>query len=238
MSTFNLNYPTGSHQLCSILGFVILPAFLSPRQQRDLIRACLRNHARAPNENNLNIHYAVLPNGLWREWEAYTSRATSDSTTPEPIVQSKHEEKEMDAQMEVESGRRQLINNAPANVDNFEEMRAVPKPAPTPSNTTSPLPLSAILLKLRWSNIGHFYHWGTKSYEFDREYIPIPEEIRNICQDAVNSLKWEEVWKDGADHKSGDWGDDGPDWNDWHETFCEFIFGYFIFSRFIYFASS
>lgn len=238
MSTFNLNYPTGSHQLCSILGFVILPAFLSPRQQRDLIRACLRNHARAPNENNLNIHYAVLPNGLWREWEAYTSRATSDSTTPEPIVQSKHEEKEMDAQMEVESGRRQLINNAPANVENFEEMRAVPKPAPTPSNTTSPLPLSAILLKLRWSNIGHFYHWGTKSYEFDREYIPIPEDIRNICQDAVNSLKWEEVWKDGADHKSGDWGDDGPDWNDWHETFCEFIFGYFIFSRFIYLASS
>ena len=168
----------------------------------------------------------MLQNGLWREWEAYTSRAANDSTTQEPVVEPKYAEEEIDAQVKGESGSRQLINNTPASVDNFEEMRAIPKPAPTPSNTTSPLPLSAILPKLRWSNIGHFYHWGTKSYEFDRQYIPIPEDIRNICQDAVNSLKWEEVWKDGADHKSGDWGADGPDWNDWHETFCKFTLVY------------
>jgi alkylated DNA repair protein alkB family protein 1 len=110
-------------------------------------------------------------------------------------------------------------------MENFDELRLVPKPPPIPSNTASPLPLSAILPKLRWSNIGHFYHWGTKSYEFDREHIPVPDDIRNICRDAVNSLKWEEVWKDGANHKSGDWGPDGPDWKDWHETFCEFAFG-------------
>jgi len=132
--------------------------------------------------------------------------------------------------MEVDSGKRELVNNAPASVENFEEMREVPKPAPTPSNTTSTVPLSEILPKLRWSNIGHFYHWGTKSYEFDRKYIPIPDDIRDICQDAVNSLKWGEVWKDGADHKSGDWGADGPDWMDWHETFCEFTPGYGIFN--------
>ena len=146
-----------------------------------------------------------------------------------PFIQPKHVEG-VATQMEVDSGRRELVNNAPASVENFEEMRAVPKPAPPPSNTTSPVPLSAVLPKLRWSNIGHFYHWGTKSYEFDREYIPVPDDIRDICRDAVNSLKWEEVWKYGADHKSGDWGADGPDWMDWHETFCEFTFGYVIFN--------
>ena len=204
-----------------------MPAFLSPRQQRDLIRACLRNHAHAPNENNLNIHYSVPSGGLWNEWEAYTAKAVNNSTIPEPVVQPKQG---VATQVEVGSGKRQLINNTPASVENFEEIRAIPKPTPTPSNTTSPLPLSAILPKLRWSNLGHFYHWGTKSYEFDREYIPVPDDIHDICRDAVNSLKWDEVWKDCADHKSGDWGAGGPDWRDWHETFCEFIFRYKAFN--------
>jgi alkylated DNA repair protein alkB homolog 1 len=168
----------------------------------------------------------VPPDGLWNEWETYTSKAANGPTTPEPIVQPKHAEEGTPAQTEVGSGRRQPINNTPASMANFEEMRAVPKPAPAPSNTAPSLPLSAVLPKLRWSNIGHFYHWGTKSYEFDREHIPVPDDIRDICQDAVNSLNWEEVWKDDADRKIGDWGADGPDWKEWHETFCEFTFGY------------
>jgi alkylated DNA repair protein alkB homolog 1 len=93
------------------------------------------------------------------------------------------------------------------------------KVASPPSSTVSPLPLSCLINKLRWSNIGHFYHWGTKSYQFDRELVPIPCDIKNTCQRAVINVQWSDVWKDGAGLESGEWEMDKPDWDRWPETF-------------------
>ncbi|KAG1826996.1 uncharacterized protein BJ212DRAFT_1474195 [Suillus subaureus] len=46
-------------------GLVILPSFVSPQDQRRLVQWALRDHARHPNETNLDAHY-ILPNeGLW-----------------------------------------------------------------------------------------------------------------------------------------------------------------------------
>ncbi|KAF8260437.1 hypothetical protein EI94DRAFT_1773707 [Lactarius quietus] len=46
-------------------GLVILPSFVSEETQRDLIRWSLCEHARYPNETNLDTHYILPQSGLW-----------------------------------------------------------------------------------------------------------------------------------------------------------------------------
>jgi alkylated DNA repair protein alkB homolog 1 len=175
----------------------------------------LEEHACPPNENNLDTHYQLPNNGLWPTWKAYRRQRKRDTSIQEPLIETKAA---TDTQANTES-KRTLIDNEPASVENFAEMQAVAKLAAPPSTTLTPLPLSSIIHKLRWSNIGHFYHWGTKSYQFDRALIPIPSDIKEICQRAVKVVQWDDVWKDGADLKSGDWEMGQPDWERWHETF-------------------
>jgi alkylated DNA repair protein alkB family protein 1 len=198
------------------IGFVLLPGFLSQQEQRQLIRATLEDHARYPNENNLDTHYQLPTNGLWRAWKEHRLQRQFDPNTEEPVIQIKAS---TSIQVTSES-RRTLIDNDPASIENFAEMQAVAKVPFPPSSTLSPLPLSCLINKLRWSNIGHFYHWGTKSYQFDRELVPIPGDIKETCRRAVINVQWSNVWKDGADLESGEWEMDKPDWDKWHETFC------------------
>jgi alkylated DNA repair protein alkB homolog 1 len=106
-------------------------------------------------------------------------------------------------------------------VENFEDIQALAKPAAPSSSSLTPLPLSSIIHKLRWSNIGHFYHWGTKSYQFDRQQVPIPPDIKTVCQRAVRAVPWEDIWRDGVDVAAGEWELPNPDYNQWHETYSQ-----------------
>ncbi|KAE9406333.1 hypothetical protein BT96DRAFT_987480 [Gymnopus androsaceus JB14] len=51
----------------SIPGLVLLPAFLSPKKQRELVRWSLEEHSHTPNETNLDVHYLLPSKGLWKE---------------------------------------------------------------------------------------------------------------------------------------------------------------------------
>lgn len=191
-----------------------MPGYLSPQDQRELIKASLDN-ARSPNENNLDTHYNVPAEGLWAAWKTFNHERIYNPGSVEPIVETKTP---TDSVMQTES-KRTLIENKPASVENFEDMQAMAKlPAP-PSSTLTPLPLSSILPRLRWSNIGHFYHWGTKSYQFDREHIPIPSDIKSVCQRAVRAIPWNHVWSNAADISAGEWELASPDFDQWHETY-------------------
>ena len=191
-------------------GFVLLPGYLSPLEQRQLIRTTLENHAKSPNENNLDTHYILPKEGLWPAWKAFSKERMRDSGSVEPIIEPKASAG-ITAQPDP---KRTLIENVPASVENLEDLKALEKlPAP-PSNTLTSLPLSSILHKLRWSNIGHFYHWGTKSYQFNREQIPVPSDIKSICQRAVRSVPWSDVWRD---IDTGDWERDYDQWNETYE---------------------
>lgn len=180
-----------------------------------MIRSTLEDHAAPPNENNLDTHYQLPQKGLWSLWKAYRKQRQSDINIPESTIQPKIS---TNTASQPSSGRA-LIDNEPASVENFAEMQAMAKVAPSPSATLTPLPLSQCIHKLRWSNIGHFYHWGTKSYQFDRTLIPIPRDIKETCQRAVRVLQWDDVWKEGADLESGEWEMGKPDWENWHDTF-------------------
>jgi len=112
-------------------------------------------------------------------------------------------------------GPRQLINNTPASPESFEKISMTPKPPPSPSPTVQPAPVSSLIYKLRWANIGWYYHWGTKQYDFSRGPGVIDPDLRSVCKDAVRSVDWRKI------HGLQDpgWGPDGPDWNTWDNSY-------------------
>ncbi|KAG8861275.1 hypothetical protein FRB91_009186 [Serendipita sp. 411] len=208
------NKETKAYGIRSLPGFVLLPGYLSPEAQRQLIRSTLTDHAKYPNENNLDTHYQVPQDGLWVTWEAYNQTRNVDDSE-EPIVSVK----EVQEGTSKQGSMRELTENTPASVSNFAELQAMERVAPPPSTTVQPLPISKILKKLRWSNLGYFYHWGTKSYQFDRSLTPVPLDVVDICRACVATVDWRDVWKDGADLESGEWEGYKPDWSDWPQTF-------------------
>lgn len=199
---------------------MLLPGFLSQKQQRELIKATLETHTRHPNENNLDTHYNLPPEGIWDSWKSYKAGLELDSSLQPPIVETKAT-KDTPHQ---EGGPRALIDNIAGSVRTYEEMRTMPKSEALPSTTLQSTPLPSIVTKLRWSNIGYFYHWGTKTYEFDRPYIPIPDDIADICKGAVRSVEWHDIWGDRSDQDAGDWEMGTPDWAEWHKTFSKLRF--------------
>ncbi|KAJ7273622.1 hypothetical protein B0H12DRAFT_1090244 [Mycena haematopus] len=186
-----------------IPGLVLLPGFLSHEKQKELVRWSLADHARYPNETNLDIHY-ILPNeGLWTVCE----RVRRDPSQDIPVQPRASTCKLPPAAQEV-PGPRQLVNNTPATPDNFVELHATPKLPSSPSATAQPTPASALLPKLRWANIGWFYHWGTKQYDLTKGKVKIDP--------AVHAVDWDQVY-DPSD--TCDWGESGPEWKTWNQDY-------------------
>ena len=190
------------------LGLVILPSFLSAEKQRDLVRWSLSEHSRHPNETNLDIHYVLPKGGLWN---AYL-RARSD---PEQNLLIQPRASGRDSQPILPSGPRELVNNTPASPESFKEILTTPKLPQTPSPTVQPTSISSLIYKLRWANIGWYYHWGTKQYDFTKGPGVINDELRSICKQAVESVNWEKV----HGSSNADWGPEGPNWDAWDQTY-------------------
>ncbi|KIK59740.1 hypothetical protein GYMLUDRAFT_201191 [Collybiopsis luxurians FD-317 M1] len=183
---------------------ILLPAFLSPEKQRDLIKWSLVEHSQPPNETNLDIHYLLPDEGIWNAH----LRDGAALVYPRPIEANADYTKQ-------EPGPRQLINNTPATTNNFESLTNISKPPLPPSATTLPSTCRDLLPRLRWTNIGWFYHWGLKQYDFSKGKIPVHDTIREVCKGAVRSIDWRDIFASDT----SDWGSSGPDWMDWHESY-------------------
>ncbi|KII88992.1 hypothetical protein PLICRDRAFT_159996 [Plicaturopsis crispa FD-325 SS-3] len=194
-----------------IPGLVILPAFVPLDQQKQLVRWSIRDHARHPNKTNLDIHYALPPEGLWDT--IMETKLTGQETVIQPLASTSTSTVPASP---APTGPRTLISNAPASPSNFHELKTVPKPPPPPSPSARPAPARALLRKLRWANIGWFYHWGTKQYDFSKGKQAVDPLVRNLCRRAVESVNWGDVFGDGTD--TDGWGDD-PDWRKWDQTY-------------------
>ncbi|KAJ3504672.1 hypothetical protein NLJ89_g7819 [Agrocybe chaxingu] len=196
---------TIAYHFPTIPGLVLLPSFVSKEKQRELVIWALSRHARQPHDTNLDTHYFLPENGLWNSARVDSQKEvlvlpraseTTDIETPSP-------------------GPRRLVNNTPASPENFQSISTTPKPSQAPSPSVQPALASSLLYKLRWANIGWFYHWGTKQYDFSKGKGTIDGELRRICKAAVRSVDWTKV------HGSNDdgWGPEGPDWRTWDETY-------------------
>lgn len=185
----------------------MLPAFISAADQKSLIRVCLRDQARHPDETNLDTHYLLPEEGLWnlhlsikkaeRE-EALVQPRSCDSSVPPELP-----------------GARKLINNLPAAPATFALISSEYKPPAPPSPNAQPASPAALLPKLRWANIGYSYHWGIKQYDFSKGKGVVREEFRETCKRAVSAVEWEDVF--GVLEDSVEW--DGDDWRTWNETY-------------------
>ncbi|KAL0579949.1 hypothetical protein V5O48_002033 [Marasmius crinis-equi] len=192
-----------------IPGLVLLPSFLSHEKQRELVRWSLSEHSRPPNETNLDTHYVLPPEGIWN----VAVEARKDPSR-EVEIPPCHVLLPSDQKPEVKHGPRVLINNTPANTENFDSLSHVSKPPAPPSQTAASSTSVDLLPKLRWANIGWFYHWGSKQYDFTKGKVEVHPKIRDVCQNAVHSVNWGDVFS--AD--SSDWGKE-DDWRTWGESY-------------------
>jgi len=189
-------------------GLVVLPSFISPERQRELVQWSLCQQARSPNETNLDTHYCLPPEGIWEQWLQARKNPENDHLVETKLSSGSPTFQE-------NQGPRQRVDNMPASPANFATISASPKYPPTPSQTAIPIRYSALLYKLRWANIGWSYHWGTKQYDFAKGRALIDRKLRELCKSAVAAVDWAQVY---ADDKA-DWGADDPFWTSWEETY-------------------
>lgn len=164
------------------------------------------------NGTNLDIHYQVPEEGLW----SYYIRSRKDSRDSF-MVQPKRPSGS-DPLVYSPEGPRPLIQNLPVNTKNFYTIYTEPKPLPSPSTHLPPIHVSKLLTKLRWANIGYYYHWGSKSYDFTRPKSECSDFLKDLCKEIVMSIDWKEVWNI-TDVPKEDWGEEGSDWESWNESY-------------------
>lgn len=75
-------------------------------------------------------------------------------------------------------------------------------------------PPSDLVPKLRWSNIGWSYHWGSKQYDFSKGKGEIDPFLRDLCKRIVGTVPWENVFSEDDLHE---WEND--DWRTWKDTY-------------------
>ena len=204
--------PKSAYVFKSHPGFVYIPNLLSHQKQRDLVRWSLKDHARYPNETNLDTHYILPEEGLWN-----AHLRSRDPSYSVPDVQPKSSAPDIDLSAYVPSaaGPRRLVSNVAASKDNVGSLtlRAAAQPPMAPSPTATATTPSKLLLKLRWANIGWFYHWGTKQYDFTRGEIGVSPDIKLLCLSIVRAVDWRRVF--GGLHFEND----AEDWETWPETY-------------------
>jgi hypothetical protein len=189
---------------------VIIPQLVSHEKQRDLVRWALRDHARPPNETNLDTHYLLPASGLWSAATNESSRSTLISPRATATSTSTST-----SSSSTQPSRRTLVSNDPASPETFAVLLATPKlPAP-PSTSLSPMPAFELVKKLRWANIGWYYHWGTKQYDFSQAKVPVDEHVAWLCKEVARGIDWEDVF-DGSE---GPWPDGDGGWKEWDDEY-------------------
>ncbi|KAF9500926.1 hypothetical protein BDN71DRAFT_1439823, partial [Pleurotus eryngii] len=193
-------------------GLVIIPGFLSHEEQRDLIRWSLIDHAKHPNDTNLDTHYLLPRRGLWNTYiESLKDPEHDEAIQPRAMVSAD----DTSPTQQEPTGPRQLINNTPAAPETFTTISLTPKPPPPPSQNALPSKASDLLPRLRWANIGWFYHWGVKQYDFSKGKVEVDGKLRDICKSAIESVDWDVLYKGTEDS----WGEDGLAWKNWNDTY-------------------
>lgn len=169
------------------------------------------------------MHYLIPDCGLWRHWLATRSLEACRKVQPRAQPVSGSGFRSPSSLPPNTKSKRTLVDNVPG-----EQLlpNAIPLTPPPPSPTTVPLTAAQLLPKLRWANIGRSYHWGSKSYDFTKTLAQFPQDVRDICQRAVKSVPWNEVWGASStpapDTPAEDWGSEGPDsWRSWSDTYGE-----------------
>ena len=190
---------------------------MPPEEQRHLVQWSLKDHAKSPNETNLDTHYMLPPEGLWTVY-LNSLRSGTDEETIQPKVSTSSPSpasstEPPDTSPDPTRGPRTLISNPPASPSLLPTLLALPTPPPPPSPNAKPCSPSTLVPKLRWANIGWHYHWGNKQYDFARgRGVGVAEVYRAVCTRAVRGVDWESVYlgeslplEEGGEQQFDEW---------------------------------
>ncbi|GJE98122.1 alpha-ketoglutarate-dependent dioxygenase AlkB [Phanerochaete sordida] len=202
-------------------GLVYLPSFVSAEEQRRLVRWSLQDHAKPPNESNLDAHHVLPPEGLWNAYLRSLHDGTDNEESIQPKVSgssSADSASPVSPASNVTNGPRTLIANPPASPSLLATLLTLPTPPPTPSPNAKPCSPAALVPKLRWANIGWHYHWGNKQYDFTRgRGGGVADVYRAVCMRAVRGVDWESVYS-GEGSAEGE-KEPFEEWKTWPEEY-------------------
>lgn len=82
-----------------------------------------------------------------------------------------------------------------------------------------------LIFKLRWANIGWFYKWGTKQYDFSMGRVKVGEPVKSICKEIVQSIDWNEVFgrTDLLSMERQSNCETDSSWRDWETSYGEML---------------
>ncbi|CAG8474315.1 9866_t:CDS:10 [Ambispora gerdemannii] len=181
------------YMLKNIPGFIFIRNPFTPNSQRQLVKRCVRDFACYPNINNLDTHYVLPKEGLWRVHEKVIKgeltkddpefyaplKVTKDQTTNNNYNDEEVSKDSLNG-LYREDDKDDKKSNSATNV-------ADSKTDPLPSATVPILPPAQLFRKLRWTTLGYQYHWTTKTYHLDRRY-PFPKDINDLTTAIVKSI--------------------------------------------------
>lgn len=186
---------------------IIIPRAISEENQRQLIRASLEQYILI-NETNLHSHYLIPSSGIWELYRTGNAqlippRASElgSNTSYEPNMR----------------GPRRLIENRSGDVKESLKASNELKLPSAPSLAAKPKSAAELLPRLRWANLGHSYHWGSKSYDFSKQHPPLPQEVREICRSLVSGVDWDDLWSKRTEEVRA--GLNEEDWRDWSDNY-------------------
>ncbi|ORX90003.1 hypothetical protein K493DRAFT_340280, partial [Basidiobolus meristosporus CBS 931.73] len=133
----------------------------APDAQRNVIKSCLREHAKHPNLSNLDAHYDVPDAGIW---SLYQKSVKGEITPQDAIYYVPLKEKS----------------------DDEDEVGAYGD-APKDSNLAV-LPPFQLVRRLRWITCGYQYNWLDKTYALEKRY-PFPEDIGEIATAVTKAIE-------------------------------------------------
>ncbi|GAA5892796.1 hypothetical protein JCM8208_004091 [Rhodotorula glutinis] len=173
-------------------GLVFFPRILPEHLQRALVAETLQN-AHSPNLTQLDKLYDLPREGLWGAWAAGKGAE---------VVPRAAEAREEGATGSTGP------SSATATCAGAASTAGAARDEAEPARETT---VRELLPKLRWANVGWFYNWTTKVYEFERGCIPLPSLIHRCCRDLARQTPWAHVF----DKTSSPSSKTARDWSTW-----------------------
>ncbi|TNY22356.1 hypothetical protein DMC30DRAFT_411045 [Rhodotorula diobovata] len=181
-----------------IPGLVFFPRILPEALQRALVVETLQ-HARRPNLTQLDKLYDLPSEGLWNAWTTGKGEEVVERTADAAAVGPG-------------------VTAGPSAAANALGLEGATKTAPKGAEPAQgAVTVRDLLPKLRWANVGWFYDWTTKRYEFDRGFVSLPPLVHLCCRALARQTPWQHVFSN--DKPSSLSGKASPDWRRWKDVY-------------------
>ncbi|KAJ3181059.1 hypothetical protein HDU85_003764 [Gaertneriomyces sp. JEL0708] len=164
-------YKLGDYQ-----GLLIIPNLFSAKAQRKLIRHCLRSYTCFPNVTNLDTHWRIPNEGLWKLHES----------GKEIQLDMRHDGSVGDGGYSSEE-EVELPTDSQEQADSSVKVTVKIDPPTTSVKHLTALSPSSLLPRLRWTSLGFQYNWSTKEYHLDRR-PPFPPLIAALSTAIVRAI--------------------------------------------------